>query len=272
LETMRAREKLVMFDQCVPEIEMLIYVSVLTHFYDSDEFKQINGPREQLALERLPTEDVAASNSLRGYAKRMPSLYDVVSKKQQNRIDHSHLFATGNSNAVQYKTESSITPKQNCLSPDYTKSSLTENSKGLLSPFSPGHTGHGIRPYHRKTATTNKVQETAPILVNPSHSTESVFAFEFDGSTGTQDGRYPVKERSSSATVTMMEKHRAKKKNPQKMRRRKTRSISNSPSSTHKSTHLLSPSISTVIMDRFHPLSHGLSFAVKEEKGTVSMK
>jgi len=268
LETMRAREKLVMFDQCVPEIEMLIYVSVLTHFYDSDEFKQINGPRELLALERLPTEDVAASISLRGYAKRMPSLYDVVSKTQQNRIDHSHLFATGNSTAVQYKAEASM----NCLSPDYTKSSLTENSKGLLSPFSPGNTVQGIRPYHRKTATNNKAQETAPILVNPSHSTESVFAFEFDGSTGTLDGRYPVKERSSSATVTMMEKHRAKKKNPQKMRRRRTRSISNSPSSTHKSTHLLSPSISTVIMDRFHPLSHGLSFAVKEEKDTIPMK
>merc|ERR1719334_1946238 len=82
LETMRAREKLVMFDQCVPEIEMLIYVSVLTHFYDSEEFKKINRRREQIALGRIPTEDahqdVPASHTLRGYSTRMPSLYDAV--------------------------------------------------------------------------------------------------------------------------------------------------------------------------------------------------
>ncbi len=182
LESMRTLQKLEMFDCCVQEIEMLICVSVLSQFYESDEFNRI-------ALSRLRRGHIASQQprhhamSIRGYAKRMPSLYDTVSKTEEKSdpspaltvskvpTEHSTLSLTRGAAAENrmlglQSLNFTVSPEDDRTSPISTEHDREDLSSPLPLVLSPVNTVNGIRPYHRKVARGKiTANNTPPILV-----------------------------------------------------------------------------------------------------------
>jgi len=319
LDTMTAPRKLTMFDPAVHEIEILIYVSVLNQFYESNEFKEINLSRmnsdghiarpfsptrtpwkaklsQSVNLIHIETKQshpgrsnshhhIHSERALRGYNNRPLSLFDAVSTTENGGNDKSQVELNENLEvkspvALKGKLPRSksddihhvdpmdqhsvplsggvstvISPNASTIRTISTEFELDEppsNSPICAVPTSPAPPSSGIRPYRQKTCTVHQHKandETPPILVNLSHSTESVFHFEYEASPST------VLRRRRSGSTTLIDKMRSaehKLISPRHHRSRTSPSNTNSPriqspksfTSTRRSMQLLSPSCS----------------------------
>lgn len=316
METAITQKKLTMFDQCVQEIEMLIYVSVLTQFYESDEFKKISERRQRSTLTRTQSDgDMIGHMSshmsidqsyktpadtpwtgkmsqsanvllnrqtdperpMRGYAKRMLSIYDSNSKQgtpmgskkpdaltiplsidsaktkgisalqwQQSNLSNSPQEAAEVDSPFPTLQPSSIpypVSTDNAFSPEDVISlnciSSEFLSDDLVSPLSPVLSPRKVD--HRIRRYKEKIAQekgsSTPTLIM-SQSTESAFCFEFETSAADQS------KEPSSCTASRMAKNRSNEtskssKTRHTVRRCRSRSITNSPrvQSPKSSTH-----------------------------------
>lgn len=182
LETLRTAQKLEMFDRCVQEIEMLIYVSVLSQFYESDEFNRIALRRRPKSVDgdvvpqqhRSKKSQSQHAMSIRGYAKRMPSLYDAVSKTEEKSAASPALTVTkaaDEQNMLSLDGDGdNLGVRMSPISTDHDPGDLTLPQPLVLSPM---NTANGIRPYHRKVARSKTANNNSPpILV-----VECIFKF-----------------------------------------------------------------------------------------------
>jgi len=279
---------------------MLIYVSVLSQFYESEEFAVLKTlesgikslPRSMPnVLDAVPRESKSRERTIRGYAVRMLSLYDAVSKTEANSVVSQTrpppMSSGGEKEGVQsvasvQSNKSSVEVSLHCISSDFAEEDALQSLRTPGSPISAHlvskhNTDTHIRPYHRKMARKKHREiDSPPILVNMSHSTESVFSFEYEQSPEEQR-----RERSASTTLSPGDRQRkCFSPDSSKMWRRnhgvRRRSISNSPRlntpklTTQKTTgRHLSPSCSSAV-DRVDLLSLSTVNEDKTGKATPS--